>query len=126
MNLAEVFVAHKRVVVCGGPRAGKSTGCRFSGRWVLSTDAYLLDGTPWDEVPGLAIRDVAALGVSRWALEGCRAPWCLRAGLEADCAVWLAGSLVELEAGQQALAAAARSVWDEWRGGAVGMAVYEL
>lgn len=114
VQLAEVFARHARVVVCGGPRAGKTSACLLSGRWVLSTDLYLEEGAAWDDVPALARADAAALGSSRWALEGCRAPWCLRAGLEADAAAWLSGAREELSAGQQALAKAARSVWDAW------------
>lgn len=113
MDFTDILLKYRRVVLAGGPRAGKTTLVRgrILDRLVVSTDSYL--DLEWGEVPGRIIDDIRGAG-DWWLLEGVRAPWCLRQGLEADCAVWVRGARCELTAGQQALAKACRSVWDEW------------
>ncbi len=128
MTYTELLVAYPRLVVCGEPRAGKTTLCwqGYVDRPVLSTDAYgpgaaealkLLDleprGLDWDSVQGAVMADCLSLG-GRWVVEGCRAAWCLRDGLQADAAVWVRGHKVKPTEGQLHLGRSTRSVWEDW------------
>ena len=101
-----------RLVLAGGPRAGKTTLAAIlaAGRPVIHTDDYIDCG--WDKAPAAIVQ--ACQGLSSFVLEGCRAPWALREGLQVDGVLWLGKSFVELNDGQAALAKAARSVLDEW------------
>ena len=124
MDFTDVLLRYRRIALAGGPRAGKTTLVRnrVLDRLVVSTDSYL--DLSWDEVPQRIVSDLRGAG-DWWLLEGVRAPWCLRLGLEVDAAVWVWGARCELTAAQQGLATASRNVWDEWLASS-GVPVFEL
>ena len=97
------------VVICGGPKTGKTHLCRNLGRQVIHTDEYMPSFT-WVEGPWALISWVR--GKDRWVMEGVQSARALRKGLEADAVIFLDGSVQELQPRQEGL----RKSVDKWFG----------
>lgn len=93
----------RRIVICGGPRTGKTTLARtvHGRRPLIHTDAYIADG--WGDAPLRVISAVS--GLEAYVVEGVQAARTLRKGLPADVVVWLEGPFVPLTPGQERMAA---------------------
>lgn len=109
-----------RVLITGGPGAGKSTASERmgtkSGFPVLHTDD--LNPLPWSEQSTVAMRWLDRPG--SWIIEGCTAVRALRkwlkannTGLPFDIVYWHAKSQEKLEEGAERLRKGCRTVWDE-------------
>ncbi len=111
-----VLSRYKRIAIVGGPRVGKSTlAARVTDRPVFSTDEFM--GTPWDDVPGAVNAKADTQGAS-WVVEGVQVARALRKGLKPDVVVYLDGPAHEaLSTGQEAMAKAVATVFDEWNAG---------
>ncbi len=111
-DFAAMLTAYPRLVLCGPPESGKTT--RYAAvahdRPVVYTDDYI--GMAWDDVGPALVADCHSL--KSYLLEGVRAPWALRAGLECDAVLWVERPGAVLNDGQRGISMAARKVLDDW------------
>jgi hypothetical protein len=105
-----------RLVIAGGPKAGKSTLAKKLGGVVRSTDSVRELG--WSE----ASAEVAAWfdDEGDWTIEGVAAPRALRKWLSShpkgrpcDRVLYISGAHEALSPGQAAMSAGVRTVWEE-------------
>jgi hypothetical protein len=120
MTTSTLTATPRRVVICGGPRAGKTTlGTLLSrtmagvGAPLTSTDDHMALG--WSEASAESARVLGAPGP--WILEGVAAVRALRkwmathGGKPCDLVVWLDAAVVPRTAGQEAMAKGCATVW---------------
>ena len=100
LDLPTILGYFDRVVICGGPKSGKTHLCRDLKRRVIHTDDYA-DAYEWEELPWALLS--AVRGEDRWVMEGVQAARALRKGLEADAVIYLDGSVKELKPRQEGL-----------------------
>ena len=106
-----VFERYARVVVVGGPAAGKSTMTASLQRPVIHTDGYM--DVPWEHVPNLLIAAANASG-HRWCMEGVQTARALRKGLECDAVILIKGWVRPLTTRQIGMHKAIRTVLADW------------
>ncbi|KKL72240.1 hypothetical protein LCGC14_2086930 [marine sediment metagenome] len=105
-----VFERYARVVVVGGPAAGKSTMTANLQRPVIHTDDLM--ELPWAEVPEALI--AAVCEHPRWCMEGVQTARALRKGLECDAVIVIKGWLRPLTPRQIGMHKAIRTVLADW------------
>lgn len=114
MTREEAF-ALPRVAICGGPKVGKTTLSRESGRADITHTDDFIDAFRGLERSALADALCAALANEKtFLLEGVWAAHALRAGLTVDVAIWLDEPHVEQTPGQTNMAKGVSTVFDEW------------
>ena len=109
----------KRIVICGGPRTGKTTygkklaeemGCKL-----ISTDDFIDLG--WSECSAHVAELMADCG-GPWVIEGVAAVRALRKALKAkdgkvcDEVIWLTEPYEKLLPGQESMTRGCHTVWD--------------
>ncbi len=110
MAAAEVFERYARVVVVGGPAAGKSHMVRNLERPVIHTDDMM--ELPWAEVPQALI--AAVCDHPRWCMEGVQTARALRKGLECDAVILVKGWVRPLNRRQAGMHKAIRTILADW------------
>lgn len=103
---------YKRVAVAGGPKTGKSTlAAGVTDRPVIHTDDVKHE--QWENVPFVCIARVKDL--DSFLIEGVQVPRCLRKGMVVDAVIWLSKAKATRTQGQQTMAQAVATVFDDWR-----------
>ncbi len=120
MTAAEVFTQYARVVVVGGPQAGKSHIVHGLERPVIHTDDMMK--LPWADVPHALI--AAVCEHPRWAMEGVQTARALRKGLECDAVILLKGWVGTLSPRQVGMHKAVRTVLADWLATEPGVPVH--
>lgn len=109
--LKEILKKHRRIVIAGGPRTGKTTLARtVHDRPVLSTDAYM--NVQWAQAPEMINDAVSELPA--YLLEGIQVGRCLRKGLKPDCVIWLETPVVARTKPQETMAKGCTKIFQEW------------
>ena len=101
-----------KIIVTGGPRAGKSTLAANLSRLldleIVHTDDYIAHG--WSDVPDAVIED---LPDKDWIVEGCQAVRLCRR-VEFDKLIWVCGAREELTEKQRALGKGTKTMLNRW------------
>ncbi len=114
---AEIVRANVRVVICGAPRAGKTTlaqSIHTHGAWVYHLDS-LVESHAWSEQSEAALRYLFEPGT--WIIEGCAAVRALRKfvercpGAPCDAIVRLTKPREPLSKGQETLRKGEATIW---------------
>lgn len=110
MTAEAVFARYDRVVVVGGPLAGKSAMCQGLERRVIHTDDLM--ELPWAEVPQALI--AAVCDHPRWCMEGVQTARALRKGLECDAVILIKGAARAITPRQAGMHKAIRTILNDW------------
>lgn len=110
MSAEEVFAKYDRVVVVGGPLAGKSRMVANLERPVIHTDDFM--ELPWAKVPQELI--AAVCEHPRWAMEGVQTARALRKGLECDAVILIKGAAQPVTTRQAGMHKAIRTILADW------------
>lgn len=120
VTLEEVLARHKRVVIAGGPKTGKTTLARaVTDRPVYHTDDYSY--LPWAEIPKLVNEELA--GKKAYVLEGVQAGRALRKGLKPDVVVYLTEPRAPRSKGQMSMGKAVHTIFRDWLSSSPGVPV---
>jgi len=106
------MATYKRVAIAGGPKVGKTwLSAGVTDRPVIHTDDVM--GEQWENVPFVCIQ--RAKGLESFVIEGVQVPRCLRKGMVVDAVIWLSRPKAQRTPGQEAMAKAVASVFEDWR-----------
>lgn len=108
----EILNKYNRVAIAGGSKTGKTTlSSQCADRPIYHTDDDVT--TPWADIPGVVLGKVSKLG-TKYLVEGCQVPRCLRKGLEVDAVVWLSEPHQMLTPKQQSFNKGIQTTFNEW------------
>jgi hypothetical protein len=110
---AALLERYDRIAIAGGPKVGKSTLAKMSGRPVVHGDDFIQYG--WSESSQI-LADIVNSGGPSLILEGVQVPRALRKGMRVDCVIWLSHPHVALTKQQEAMAKGCGTVMREWLG----------